>query len=379
MPEFPTAELLKWYHANRRDLPFRPTDGSGGRKANPYHVLVSEAMAQQTQIATVVPYFERFVAAFPTVADLAAAEEQRVLTLWQGLGYYRRARNLHKAARMIVEDCGGQVPRTVDDLLQLPGVGRYTAGAIASVAYNQPAPIVDGNVARVFARYFGITEPIDKPATLKTLWGLAEKLVETSGTPRDFNQGVMELGALVCTPKSAKCLVCPLRGSCRAYCAGRVEALPVKTPKKRPTAVTHTVLAIQRGNRFLFEQRPAEGLWSNMWQLPTVEAPPRAAVSATRASEAPRGGDTAARGKKADFPRYIRDRFDLTISTLEPVTHFTHQTTHRTIRFEVVRCPVTAGRLRRGSGVWRGLENLDDLPLARPQTLAVEKLSATGC
>ena len=343
---------MDWYRVHQRKLPFRPT---AKRRANPYHVLISEAMAQQTQIATVVPYFERFVDAFPAVQDLADADEQRVLTLWQGLGYYRRARNLRAAARMIVDDFAGRVPDTVEDLLKLPGVGRYTAGAIASVAYNRPAPIVDGNVARVFARYFLIEDAVDQPATLKRLWQLAGELVEasasTSGGPRDFNQGVMELGALVCTPKSAKCLYCPLQESCRAFAAGRVDTLPVKTPKKKPIAVTHTVLAIERRGKYLFEQRPADGLWSNMWQMPTLED---ADVSA---------------GIK-----FIRNRFGLNTSVPQPVAQFTHQTTHRTIRFEVHRCVAKTGRLRAGTGVWRKLDRLKDLPLAKPQLDAILKI-----
>jgi len=345
---FPINALLDWYRENQRELPFRPT---ADRPANPYHVLVSEAMAQQTQIATVVPYFHRFVEAFPTVESLAAAEEQQVLTLWQGLGYYRRARNLHAAAKMIVNDFAGQVPDTAETLLQLPGVGRYTAGAVASVAYNTPAPIVDGNVARVFARYFLIEDAIDKPATLKELWRLAEALVKSTDDPRDLNQGIMELGALVCTPKSAKCLYCPLNDSCAAHTTGRVADLPVKTPRKKPIAVTHTILAIHRNGKYLFEQRPAEGLWSNMWQMPTLENADASTAVA-----------------------FVKTRFNLTIAEPQSVANFTHQTTHRTIRFDVARCTVEADRLAANTAQWRTLHQLDDLPLAKPQLTAVEYL-----
>ncbi|MBB6430878.1 A/G-specific adenine glycosylase [Algisphaera agarilytica] len=351
--DFPIAALLDWYRQNQRELPFRPRK-RGGRweiKPNPYHVLVSEAMAQQTQIATVVPYFERFVEAFPTVDDLAEADEQRVLTLWQGLGYYRRARNLHAAARMIVDGFDGQVPKTAEQLLKLPGVGRYTAGAVASVAHNTPAPIVDGNVARVFARYFLLEEAIDKPATLKQLWQLADELVQASDAPRDFNQGVMELGATVCTPKSTKCLYCPLHDSCAAHAAGRVAELPVKTPKKKPVAVTHTILAIHRNGKYLFEQRPAKGLWSNMWQMPTLEDSDVSAATET-----------------------IKNQFGLSISEPEPVSSFTHQTTHRTIQFALTRCEVKSGRLHAKRGEWRPLSKLDDLPLAKPQLTAIDLL-----
>ncbi|MEO1236746.1 MAG: A/G-specific adenine glycosylase [Planctomycetota bacterium] len=360
---FPTAALLDWYRQNQRKLPFRPRrlkPGTGDDRGwevppNPYHVLVSEAMAQQTQIATVVPYFERFVAAFPTVHDLADADEQRVLTLWQGLGYYRRARNLHAAAKAIVNDHGGEVPHTAEQLLQLPGVGRYTAGAVASVAYDTPAPIVDGNVARVFARYFGIEDAVDRPVGQKQLWQLADNLVRDSGSPRDFNQGVMELGALVCTPKSARCLYCPLRDSCAAHKQGQADRLPVKTPKKKPIAVTHTVLAIRRGHKLLFEQRPPEGLWSNMWQLPTIE---------NESSTPPED--------------YARSRLNLTIREAAFVDEFAHQTTHRSIRFRLFQCEVSGGRLRPGAGVWRRPNDLADLPLAKPQHAALKILKKQG-
>lgn len=349
--------LLAWYSKYQRDLPFRPRK-QGKRwkiKPNPYHVLVSEAMAQQTQIATVVPYFYRFIEAFPTVQDLAAAEEQAVLTLWQGLGYYSRARNLRKAARMIVDDFAGKVPETAEQLIKLPGVGRYTAGAVASVAYNTPAPIVDGNVARVFARYFGIQDAVDQTQTLKELWRLADQLVQSSSKtidgPRNFNQSVMELGALVCTPKSAKCLYCPLQNSCEANATGQVETLPIKTPKKKPVTVTHTVLAIERRGKYLFEQRPAKGLWANMWQMPTLEDNPPTPLTS-----------------------YIEQHFHLVVSGPEPVTTFTHQTTHRTIQFEVYRCKVNSGRLRPKCGVWRSFNNLHDLPLAKPQAEVVKIL-----
>ena len=375
--EFPIDLLLRWYARHRRDLPFRP---AADRPANPYHVLVSEAMAQQTQIATVVPYFKRFVAALPTVADLAAADEQRVLTLWQGLGYYRRARNLHAAARVIVEQFDGRVPDTVEQLLQLPGVGRYTAGAVASVAYGVPAPIVDGNVARVYARYFGIEQAVDQPATLRTLWGHAARLVEAAATPGhmhsragDFNQAVMELGALVCTPRSPACLVCPLRETCAALAAGLSERLPIKSPRKQPTPATHTVLAIHKGRpgrrHYLFEQRPAAGLWSKMWQMPTVEVEGSARAEPTAKDPA---AEHAARAIEAASA--VAQRCGLRLSESERVGSFAHATTHREIEFEVWRSAVEGGRLRRGAGSWRKLGHLADLPLARPQMKVVQML-----
>ena len=353
-----TDALLTWYHAHRRDLPWRPIST---RPANPYHVLVSEAMLQQTQVATVLPYYARFIAAFPTVHALAAADEQRVLTLWQGLGYYRRARNLHAAARLIVERHAGRVPDTVADLLALPGVGRYTAGAVASIAYNAPAPILDGNVARVLSRYLGLATPLDQPTTQRALWNEATDLVQRSGHPRDFNQSLMELGALICTPRSAKCLYCPLRDGCNAFATGRVAALPVKPPKKRPLAVTHTIVALKRRGRYLFERRPDTGLWAGMWQMPTVEG---------GVVEDPRGR-VAARLAPQNVVHHFAERYRLAFDAPQLRATFTHATTHRTIRFDLYHAPVTAGRLPAHRAVWRSLRDLADLPLAKPQRVAV--------
>lgn len=340
------ARLLAWYRRHARKLPWRddPT---------PYRVLVSEAMLQQTQVATVIPYFERFMAAFPSVEALAAADEQRVLRLWQGLGYYRRARNLHAAARAIVERHGGEVPASVDDLLALPGVGRYTAGAIASIAHGVRAPILDGNVARVLARWSRIEEAVDAPQPRKRLWELAEALADTDA-PGDANQAMMELGATVCTPRDPKCLYCPVAEWCEAQRAGVQHDLPRTLPKKARKPVVHQVLAIRRGQTYLFEQRPSDGLWSNMWQLPTRES------------------DAAA--DPAALAAWARERYGLTVQASRPVVEFTHATTHRDIAFSVHAATVAAGRLARGSGVWRKLDAIDDLPLSKPQQRAVAAL-----
>lgn len=385
--------LLAWYRKHYRKLPWRPEPGPGNAaRVNPYHALVSEAMLQQTQVATVIPYFERFVGVLPTVQHLADADEQRVLHLWQGLGYYRRARNLHAAARMIVDDFAGQVPADVATLLSLPGVGRYTAGAIASIAHGTPAPIVDGNVARVFARVFHLEAPIDSPAVQKRLWALAEQLVPDR-SPGDFNQALMELGALVCTPKNPGCLTCPLRNQCAANERGDAEQLPVKLPRKKPRAVTHIVVAVRRSGKYLFEQRPASGLWSNMWQLPTWEAaPPEAIRTAANSRRVTHGGTANAADQNnatgrapasgaanpndaAAVSAWFADRFGVTPGKLTVTHDFTHQTTHRTIRFVLLTAEAVSGRTRPGAGRWLRLDQLDGLPLPNPQRAAVQHLA----
>lgn len=345
--------LLKWYDVHRRHLPWR---ADMSETPNPYHVLVSEAMLQQTQVATVIPYFNRFIEALPTARDLAAADERVVLRLWQGLGYYRRARNLHAAAKVIQQEHGGRVPDTVEPLLKLPGVGRYTAGAIASIAYGRCAPILDGNVARVLARLFLIEQPIDALATRKTLWRLAEELVPAKRAG-DFNQAVMELGALVCTKVNPSCDACPLSGACDALKADRVGSVPVPVVRKSPVAVHHHIFAIERAGRYLFQQRPSSGLWSNMWQLPTVE-------------------DWNGTVEADTIGGRVREQFGLVTKNRKQVGIFTHQTTHRTISFHVWRMDVASGRLRPKGGQWRSSTDLDDLPLPNPQRAAVKMLWA---
>ncbi len=343
--------LLNWFDKARRDLPWRARPG---QTPNPYHALVSEAMLQQTQVATVIPYFGRFIVECPTVRDLAEADEQAVLRLWQGLGYYRRARNLHAAAKAIVSVHGGRVPDNVAELLKLPGVGRYTAGAIASIAYNTRAPILDGNVARVLSRLCLIDTPTDATPTQKKLWAIAAGLVP-KGRPGDFNQAMMELGALVCTKANPTCDACPLSKQCKAFEADRVADVPVPAKRKAPVQVDHHILAVYRRGRVLFEQRPATGLWSNMWQLPTAEDLNDAAGPAT-------------------LQDWLQSRTGLTLTDPTRTDTFTHQTTHRTIRFHLWRSTATAGRLRPRAGTWRSLNAIDDLPLPNPQRKAVTLL-----
>lgn len=349
--------LLRWYDAHHRRLPWRPVPRThswdASDRPSPYHVLVSEAMLQQTQVATVIPYFERFIARFPTVHALAEAEEREVLRLWQGLGYYRRARHLHAAAKWIAERFGGEVPSDVATLMTLPGVGRYAAGAIASIAFDRPAPILDGNVARVLARWCAIEEPIDGTATRHRLWALASRLVPggSRGRAGDFNQALMELGALVCTPRSPRCLTCPVASVCEAHQRGLSETLPRRQARRAPRAVTHHVAAVARGGRYLFEQRGTQSLWANMWQLPTSEALDGQSLH-----------------------EWVEGRFGLRTAPEGTEHAFTHQTTHRTIRFVVQPMRVTGGRLRRGSGIWRCLEAFEDLPLANPQRRIVRWL-----
>lgn len=261
--------LRTWFRAHQRDLPWRRTKDA-------YAIWVSEVMLQQTQVDRVVPYFEKFVKRFATVEQLAKAPPDDVLSHWSGLGYYSRARNLHQAAKDVVARFQGVMPRDVEQLRSLPGFGRYTAGAVSSIAFDQPAPLVDGNVARVFARLFEIEGAQGDRPRDELMWAIAERLV-TGDSPGDFNQSLMELGATVCTPANPSCSKCPVSKWCGALEHERVSELPA--PKK-PTPRKSLVLAVafaQRADRVLLAKRVEGGLFGGLWEMPSVELSPTTA------------------------------------------------------------------------------------------------------
>ncbi|QWU18195.1 A/G-specific adenine glycosylase [Paenibacillus sophorae] len=274
--------LLEWYHGQKRDLPWR-------RSRDPYHIWVSEIMLQQTRVDTVIPYFNRFIGKFPTIESLADAPEEEVLKCWEGLGYYSRARNLQHAARQVKESYGGKVPDDREAVFELKGVGPYTAGAILSIAFNQPEPAVDGNVMRVLSRFFLIEDDIAKAKTRVKMEVLAKELIP-SGEASHFNQALMEHGALVCTPKSPHCLVCPVMERCAGRLAGRETSLPVKTKAKPPRPETRLAALVEgRGEhagRVLIRQRPSSGLLARMWELPHWPAPEVLGAGAARPGDA---------------------------------------------------------------------------------------------
>ena len=290
--------LLEWYRASKRDLTWR-------RSRDPYHIWVSEIMLQQTRVDTVIPYFNRFVERFPTVRDLAEAPEEEVLKLWEGLGYYSRARNLQAAAKQVTERYGGRVPDDKDAVSGLKGVGPYTAGAIMSIAFNRPVPAVDGNVMRVLSRYFCIDDDIARPSTRAKMEVLAEELIP-EGAAGDFNQALMELGALVCTPRSPHCLTCPVMEHCAGRLAGRETELPVKSRAKPPKPQHRlAVLAARPDGRVLVRQRPERGLLARMWELPHVEAADAESWQSDEAGPDWLAGALAAEGLRVHPRRYV--------------------------------------------------------------------------
>ena len=255
--------LIAWYSAEHRSLPWRECDDA-------YRIWISEAMLQQTRVETVLRYWPRFVERFPTLEALAESEEQDVLGVWSGLGYYSRARKLREAAAEIVRAHHGEFPRTRAAALALPGVGPYTAGAVLSIAYDLPEALVDGNVQRVFCRLFDLQDEAGSTALQKRLWALAERLVPERGAGT-WNQALMELGATICAPRAPRCEACPLRRGCAARQAGRAEELPRARAKAAPTPVRLHIFVAERRGRLLLEQRPPAGRMAGLWQFPTIE------------------------------------------------------------------------------------------------------------
>jgi len=278
-----STRLLDWFDAHgRHDLPWQ-------HPRTPYRVWLSEIMLQQTQVATVIPYFERFLAALPDLRALAAADPDRVLALWSGLGYYSRARNLHRAARTCMERHGGALPTTLEDLVALPGIGRSTAAAILAQAHGQREAILDGNVKRVLARHAGVDGIVDAPATLKRLWEIADAHLPATRLA-DYTQALMDLGATVCVRRAPACARCPVRGDCVALAEARVEELPTR---RRVRAKPHRTIAMlvvrDHDGRVLLARRPPSGIWGGLWSLPESADDPDALRECRRRIGAARG------------------------------------------------------------------------------------------
>jgi A/G-specific adenine glycosylase len=265
------SPLLDWFTQNARDLPWRRTH-------DPYAIWVSEIMLQQTQVKTVIPYWERWMRDLPSIATLAAASSEKIHKLWEGLGYYTRVRNLQKSAQFVMANHGGKFPDRHEEILALSGIGRYTAGAICSIAFNQPSPILDGNVIRVLTRAFAIQEdPRDKKTNAR-LWRLAEELVAQASRIKrcnfacsHLNQSLMELGALICTPRSPQCLICPVKKHCRAFQRKRVELFPNLGKRTEITERRFAAFVLKKKGRILVRQRPAGVVNANLWEFPNVE------------------------------------------------------------------------------------------------------------
>jgi A/G-specific adenine glycosylase len=344
--------LVDWHNTHQRDLPWR-TAPPGAR--DPYAVWISEVMLQQTRVEAVVGYYTRWMARFPTVEALAAADLQAVLKAWEGLGYYARARNLHRAAQVIAAEHGGVFPTTRPALLALPGVGEYTVGALLSIAYNAPEPLLDGNVKRVLARVLDLAAPVDQPGVIKELWRHARALVAAAaeGEAGACNEGIMELGALICTPQSPRCLLCPLQDLCLAAARGTQADRPVMPPRKRTPHYDVAAGVIWQGepyqSRLLLAQRPHKGLLGGLWEFP---------------------GGKREEGD-ADLPaclrREIAEELGIEIEVAAPVTVVAHAYTHFRITLHAFHALHRGGEpqtLGVADWQWVPLEEVATYPLA---------------
>jgi A/G-specific adenine glycosylase len=338
--------LLNWFATNARDLPWRRTH-------DPYAIWVSEIMLQQTQVKTVMPYWERWMRELPTIESAVKASSAKIHKLWEGLGYYTRVRNLQKAAQVIVEKHGGKFPETFDEVLALPGIGRYTAGAICSIAFNQPTPILDGNVIRVLTRSFGIAENPKEKKTNARLWQLAEELVgwalrcpprrgaETApylNSCSSLNQSFMELGALVCTPRNPQCLICPVKKLCVAFKENRTGELP--NLGKRAAAIARTFFAfvIERDGKFLVQQRPIGIVNAHLWEFPNFET----------------------NGEKKDAKEIFDSAFDFKTAKFEPFRTIKHSITRYRMTLEAFHVRLKKSRTK-AAGVWLSPKEFDSL------------------
>jgi A/G-specific adenine glycosylase len=341
------AALLHWYEQSARRLPWRVMPGSG-EKPDPYAVWVSEVMLQQTRVETVLDYYPRWMERFPTLSALAQASEQDVLQVWEGLGYYSRARNFWKAARKVQTELGGEMPRTRAELQRLPGVGAYTAAALASLAFGQDEATLDGNIRRVLARLFDVDVPARSPQGEKRLWQLAADCLP-GGRSADFNQALMDLGAQICTPQSPRCLLCPLQQFCLAHAHGTQHLRPVLPERKRVPHLTVTAGVIERSGRVLIARRPPEGLLGSLWEFP--------------------GGTVEAGESLADcLRRELREELGVEVQVATPLGVYRHAYTHFRITLHAFACQLLQGEpqaLEAEELAWVLPEDLHGFPMGK--------------
>jgi A/G-specific adenine glycosylase len=333
--------LIGWYLANKRDLPWRHTN-------DPYRIWVSEVMLQQTQVATVVPYYHRFLQNFGELETLARADSQDVLKNWEGLGYYARARNLHRAAGLVLKEHGGVVPNRWAEFRKLPGVGDYIAAAVLSMAFEQPFPVVDGNVKRVLARLLMVKDPVNKTTTAQKFRVIADELLDRK-KPGTFNQAMMELGAIVCRPRQPLCGSCPVQNKCRANQSGTVLDYPVKLKKQPPPLYRIAVGVIFKNGRVLITRRKPSGLLGGLWEFP---------------------GGKIQKGESPDAAciREIKEEVNLTIEVDSHLSRVKHAYTHFKIVMDVFCCSYVSGRVALSGPVdhrWIKLSTIKKYPLPK--------------
>ncbi len=310
-------QLVSWYLNDHRDLPWRNTHDA-------YTIWLSEVMLQQTQVRTVIDYYHRFLAQYPTIQDLAAAPIDDVLKLWEGLGYYARCRNLHKAAQIIAEQYKGRFPDTLEAVEALPGIGRSTAGAILTFAYGQKHPLLDGNVKRVLSRIEDVAEDIQQTNVINQLWKTSETLLSETTDPYSYNQAIMELGATLCLPQNPRCLLCPVQTHCKAFAKGTQHERPVKAAKKSTPHYNIAVGIIWKDSQVLIQQRPAEGLLGGLWEFPGGKQEPDEDLKET-------------------VRREIEEELEIEVTVDEPIITVKHAYSHFKITLHAFHCTYKGG------------------------------------
>ena len=343
-------KLLTWYRKNARDLPWRESK-------DPYQIWVSEIMLQQTRVETVIPYYTRWMTVFPTLHSLAKARQDQVLSGWEGLGYYSRARNLHQASKIVVEEYQGKLPQDSVSLQALPGIGRYTSGAIASIAFGIDAPVLDGNVRSVYARYFNISTPLQTSGTERILWQIAQEILP-SGSAGEFNQALMELGALICHPKNPDCENCPLAESCLANNLNLQESRPVRKKKSPLPHLQVTAAVFQENGKVFLAKRPPDGLLGGMWEFPGGKQKDKETLPET-------------------LRREIREELRVPISVGEALGVYHHAYTHYKVTLHAFHCSLNSRDIQltfHTESAWVSLDSLANYPMGKLDRLISRKL-----
>lgn len=351
MHHFPHTALLEWYHQNKRAMPWRNT-------TDPYKIWVSEIMLQQTRVDTVIPYYNRFLESFPTVTDLAAADQQDVLKLWEGLGYYSRGRNLHQAAKTVVEKFDGNIPSDPKKITSLKGIGPYTSAAILSIAFNKKFAVVDGNVLRVLTRFFGIENDIRSSKTKNEIQKIADSIIPES-TPADFNQAIMELGATICKPRRPLCDQCPLSTECAAYNSAQTEKIPYKSPaKKIPHHHIGVGLIVNSKNELLIALRPNEAMLGGLWEFPGGKKEDDESIKTT-------------------VKRELREELGVDVAVYDEFHQLKHAYSHFKITLHAYWCEITSGTPKPKSSKelkWVTLGEIDRFPFPKANKSLIERL-----
>jgi A/G-specific adenine glycosylase len=346
-----STSLLAWYDKNKRSMPWRDCD-------DPYRIWISEIMLQQTRVDQATPYFERFINRFPTVEDLAEASQQEVLKIWEGLGYYSRARHLHEASKLVVDKFEGSVPDSWDEITELKGVGPYTASAILSIAFDKQYAVVDGNVIRVLSRYYGVEKDVRKSEAKNLIQEYANELIP-SNRPGDFNQAVMELGATVCTPSNPNCERCPLQVGCIAYKTASTNEIPYKSPaKKRPHHHIGVGIILNENNEVLIALRPEDAMLGGLWEFPGGKKEKNESIQET-------------------VKRELKEELDIEISISKPFMKLDHAYSHFKITMHAFLCELRKGDPKPNTSQeirWIHIDELADYPFPKANRRLTKKL-----